>query len=442
MSGSGRPGTAASGSGAPTAKQHRARAHGPAQATGPSSTVPGRAPARARAAVSRTLGPVWRQLRHGELGPGAAILALVLAWIVFQSLDQAFLSSRNLTNLSVDMTGTGMLAVGVVFVLLMGEIDVSAGAVSGLCAAVFGVLSVYHGVPQWPAAVAAVLCGAVIGTLQGFIVARFGVPSFAVTLAGLLGWSSVTYDLLGSRGTVNLPPDGLVANLTSRYLPDEAAAYGLAALAAALFLFASLQHGRRLRAVGTRSRSPAETGVRTALIAVVGCGAAYVLNRFRGLPLALLIFLAVVAASDYLLRRTPYGRRVYALGGNPEAARRAGVNVTVMRVSVFTVSGAMAAVGGLFLASQITSVGQLAGSGPLVINAIAAAVIGGTSLFGGRGRAWSALLGILVVQSIASGTALLNVQSEMQYLIVAVVLVAALITDSLTRRSQRAHGLL
>ncbi|MBT2442722.1 sugar ABC transporter permease [Streptomyces sp. ISL-36] len=395
---------------------------------------------RGKAAVNQAIRPVRHHIHRGELGPGAAALALLLVWIIFQSLDDAFLSPRNLTNLSVDIAGIGMIALGVVFVLLLGEIDVSVGAVSGLSAAVFAVLSVYHGVPEWAAAVLAVLCGAAMGALQGFVVAVFGVPSFAVTLAGLLGWSSLTFALLGARGTISLPSDGLIADLTNHYFQNEAAAYALAALGAALFLLVSLQHGRRLRAAGSRSRSPVEIAVRTAVIAAIGFGAAYVLNRFRGLPLALLVFLAVVVGLDYLLRRTPYGRKIYALGGNTEAARRAGINVTLMRVSVFTMSGTMAAVGGVFLASQITSVGQLTGSGPLVISTIAAAVIGGTSLFGGRGRAWSAVLGVLFIQSIASGMVLLNVQSEVQYVIVAAVLVAALITDSLTRRTQQAHG--
>jgi D-xylose transport system permease protein len=180
--------------------------------------------------------------------------------------------------------------------------------------------------------------------------------------------------------------------------------------------------------------------LRTAVLAAVAFGAAYVLNRFQGMPLALLVFLVVVAGLDYVLRRTPYGRKVFALGGGIQAARRAGINVGWVRISVFMVSGTMAAVGGLFLASRVASVSQTSGSGILVINAIAAAVIGGTSLFGGRGSTWSALLGILVVQSIASGMALLGIQASVQFMITGSVLLAAVVVDSLSRRSQEAHG--
>ncbi|WP_414720710.1 sugar ABC transporter permease [Streptomyces sp.] len=385
-------------------------------------------------------GAFRRRLRRGELGSAPAVLGLIVIWIVFQSLDSAFLSPRNLTNLSVDSVGLGMIAVGVVFVLLIGEVDLAVGSVSGLSAAVFVVLNVDHGLPEWLAVVFAVLSGAGMGAVHGFVFARIGVPSFAVTLAGLLAWNSLMIYVLGAMGTVNFDDTGLVAQLTSRSFDHDAVAYGLAALVAAAFFLASYRDGRRREAAGTPARPPAEIVARTAVIAVVAFAAAYVLNRFRGVPLAPLIFLVVVAGLDYVLRGTPYGRRVYALGGSTVATRRAGISLVVTRISVFVVSGTMAAIGGLFLASRITSVSQLSGQGILVINAIAAAVIGGTSLFGGRGRTWSALLGVLVIQSIASGMALLDTQVAVQFLITAGVLLVALINDSLTRRSQQIHG--
>nr|WP_223735288.1 sugar ABC transporter permease [Streptomyces purpurogeneiscleroticus] len=376
----------------------------------------------------------------GELGAVPVVLGLLVIWIVFQGLNGAFLSPRNLSNLSLDIVGTGLIAVGIVFVLLIAELDLAVGSVSGLAAAVFAVLSVRNGMPEWLALVIAVLTGAAIGAVHGFFVARVGVPSFVVTLAGLLGWNGLMLYVLGASGTINLDDQGLVATLTSHYFHHAAAAYGLAAVGSIVFFLASYQEARRRKAAGVPSRQLREIAVRTALLAVIAFAAAAVLNHFQGLPLALLIFLLTIICLDFVLRRTPYGRQVFSLGGGLEAARRAGINVVWVRISVFMVSGTMAAIGGLFLASRITSASQTSGSGNLLLNAIAAAVIGGTSLYGGRGRTWSALLGILVIQSIASGMALLGIQAAVQFMITGGVLLAAVVLDSLTRRSQKARG--
>ncbi|MDH2391143.1 sugar ABC transporter permease [Streptomyces sp. HNM0663] len=376
----------------------------------------------------------------GEFGSAPVVLGLVLIWVIFQSLNGNFLSPRNLSNLSVDIVGTGLIAVGLVFVLLIGEIDLSVGSVSGFGAALFAVLNVQNGMAEWLAVIVAVLCGAAIGLVQGFFFAKVGVPAFVVTLAGLLGWNGLMLYVLGTSGTVNLDDEGLVATLTNHYFSDIAAAYGVAALGTAVFFLASYRDRRHRRAAGMPYRPLGEIGLRTGVVGVIAFSAAHVLNQFRGLPLALLIFLVVVAGLDFVLRRTPYGRRVYAVGGGAEAARRAGVNVARVRVSVFMVSASMAVVGGLFLASRITSASQTSGTGLLLLNAIAAAVIGGTSLFGGHGTTWSALLGILVIQSIASGMALLGIQAAVQFMITGGVLLAAVVIDSLSRRTQQAHG--
>lgn len=368
------------------------------------------------------------------------MIGLVAIWIIFQSLNSRFLSPRNLSNLSVDIVGAGLIAVGIVFILLIAEIDLSVGSVSGLAAAVFAVLNVLNGVTEWLAIVIAVLCGTAVGAFQGYVVARVGVPSFVVTLAGLLGWSGLMLYVLGTNATINLDDRGVVAELTGRYFHDDGVAYGLAAFGTAVFLLASWRDRRRRKTAGMPYRQLGETGVRTGVVALIAFGAAYELNRFQGMPLALLIFLVVIAVLDVVLRRTPYGRKVYALGGGIEATRRTGVHVVWVRVSVFMLSGTMAAVGGLFLASRITAANQTSGSVQLLMNAIAAAVIGGASLYGGRGTPWSALLGILVIQSIASGMALLGIQVAVQLMITGGVLLAAVVIDSLSRHSQRAHG--
>ncbi|AWK07718.1 ABC transporter permease [Streptomyces spongiicola] len=380
------------------------------------------------------------RMRGGEFTPLPGAIGVALLWIVFQSLDQQFLSPRNLSNLSIDIVGTGMIALGLVFVLLLGDVDLSVGSVSGLTAAVFAVLNVNQGMPEWLAVLAALVVGAAIGATQGFCAARLGVPAFVVTLAGLLAWNGLMLYVLGVSGTVNLPEEGFVNALTSYYFRDVAVAYGLAALSVAGFLVASYRNSRRRRAVGVAYRPLRVIAGRTAAVAVVAFAAAWILNRFQGLPLALLVFLVFVLGLDFVLRRTYYGRRIVSVGGGTEAARRAGINVVWLRISAFMVSGTLAAVGGLFLASRVAAVGQTSGSSILLINAIAAAVIGGVSLFGGRGSTWSVLLGMLVIQSIASGMVLLGIPTPMQSVITGGVLLAAVVLDSLSRRSQRAHG--
>ncbi|MDT0342771.1 sugar ABC transporter permease [Streptomyces litchfieldiae] len=411
----------------------------------PGDTEPGR-----RRADPRLITPgkgvrgAWtefrRKSRSGELGSLPVIGGLVAIWLVFQSLDNTFLSPRNLSNLSVDIVGMGLIAVGIVFVLLVGDIDLSIGSVSGLTAAAFAVLNVNHGVEEWLGVLIALLFGAAIGVVQGFFVARVGVPAFVVTLAGLLGWNGLMLYIMGTDGSFALDDEGLVATLTSHYFTGPGVAFGLAALSVAVCLATAVRERRRRVAAGLPARPPRAIGLVTAALAVVAFSAAFALTQFQGMPLALLIFLAVLVGLDFLLRRTTYGRKVFALGGGLEAARRTGINVVWVRISVFTVSGTMAAAGGLFLASRINSVGTTSGGGELMIDVIAAAVIGGTSLFGGRGTPWSALLGVLVIQSIASGMALLGVAVAIQSMITGGVLLAAVVIDSLSRRLQTAHG--
>ncbi|MEU4878262.1 sugar ABC transporter permease [Streptomyces sp. NPDC021608] len=381
-----------------------------------------------------------RRLREGDLGPLPALLALAVTWAVFQSLNGNFLSPRNLSVLSVDIVGTGVIAVGIVFVLLIGEIDLSVGSLAGLAGAVFASLNVNLGMPEWLAVLVAVACGAAAGALHGYSFARIGVPAFVVTLAGLLAWNGVMLYLLGTETSINFSETGLVATLTSRYFGTAVAGYGVASLATAAYLLVALRDRRRRTAAGMPYAPVGRIWVRTALLAAAAFTAVHVLGRFEGVPLALLLFLAVVVASDLFLRRTPYGRRVLAVGGGVEAARRAGVDVTRVRIAVFVASGTLAAAGGLFVASRLTSASQVPGSGMLLINAVAAAVIGGTSLFGGRGSPWSALLGVLIIQSIASGMALLGVDSPIQFIVTGGVLYVAVVLDSLARRAALARG--
>ncbi|WP_240958335.1 sugar ABC transporter permease [Streptomyces barkulensis] len=381
-----------------------------------------------------------RKMRTGELGSVPVVVGLILIWAIFQIQDSAFLSAENLSNLSVYIVGTGLISVGIVFVLLLGEIDLSVGSVSGLASAVFAVLAVNNGMNEWLAVVLALLTGAAVGAFHGYFFAKIGVPAFVVTLAGLLAWNGLMLKVLGTDGTINLDRDGLVGTLSNHYFTDIAVAYGTAAVAVGVFFAVQFAGARRRAAAGIPARPLSEIIVRTWVLALLAFGAAYMLNQYRGMPLALLIFLAVLVALDFVLKRTSYGRKVFALGGNTEAARRAGINVELVRISVFSVAGTMAAFGGLMIASRILAANQGAGSGNLLMEAIAAAVIGGTSLFGGRGSVWSALLGMLVIGSIANGMALLGIAAAIQYMITGAVLLAAVVIDSVSRRTQRSAG--
>jgi len=391
-----------------------------------------------RPGLAGTLEGVWRRVSQGEIGSLPVVAALILIAIVFQSLNPNFLTPRNLTNLVLQIAAMGTISVGVVLVLLLGEIDLSVGAVSGLCAAVMAVLNVKAGLPGALAVGVGILAGAGIGLLQGVWITRFRVPSFVVTLAGLLGWQGLLLWVLGDTGTVNLT-DPAITNLAGIFLgPRLGWLVGLGAVA--VFL-ASLSRARRRRVaaglgVGT-------TGALVARIVLVGGGillAIAVLDAGRGVPLAMLILLGFVVAFDSVTTRTRWGRHVFAVGGNAEAARRAGVAVDRVRVLVFTLSATLAACGGILAASRLLAVNQSSGSGDVVLNAIAAAVIGGTSLFGGRGTIWSALLGALVIGSISNGMDLLALASSVKFMITGGVLLAAVTIDAVSRRGRQAAG--
>jgi D-xylose transport system permease protein len=380
-----------------------------------------------------------RRVRGGELGALPVVIGLVVIWTIFVSQEPRFLSAQNLTNLLLQVAATGTISVGIVLVLLLGEIDLSVGSVSGLCACVLAVLNIKHGWAVVPAIIAAVLVGTLIGLLQGLIFTRFGVPSFVVTLAGLIGWQGVQLAVLGKTGTVNFPFNGGVAALTNTFFPPWVG-YALVVLAVAAYAASALADSRRRVAAGLPGRPLADTVLKAVGMAVLLLATVFVLNSDRGTPLALIIFVGFVVLFDLLLRRTRYGRSIFAVGGNVEAARRAGMNVSLVRVSVFALCSTMAAIGGIVAASRLLAANQSSGSGEVLLYAIAAAVIGGTSLFGGRGSTYSALLGILVIGSIANGMDLLGLESSIKFMITGAVLLAAVVLDAVARRGRAAHG--
>ena len=380
-----------------------------------------------------------RRVRGGELGALPVVIGLVVIWTIFYIQEPRFLSAQNLTNLVMQATAVGLISVGIVLVLLLGEIDLSVGSVSGLCACVLAVLNIKQGWPAVPAILVAILVGALIGLIQGSIFTRFGVPSFVVTLAGLIGWQGVQLAVLGETGTINFPFDGPVAALTNTFFPPWVG-YLLVLLAVGAYVGSALIGARRRAAAGLLTPPLIDTVLKAVGLGVLLVAAVLVFNSDRGTPLALLIFVGFVVFFDLILRRTRYGRSIFAVGGNVEAARRAGINVSLVRVTAFVLCSTMAAIGGILAASRLLAAGQSSGGGETLLYAIAAAVIGGTSLFGGRGSTYSALLGILVIFSIANGMDLLGLESSIKFMITGAVLLAAVILDAVARRGRAAHG--
>ncbi|GAA2576598.1 ABC transporter permease [Dactylosporangium fulvum] len=376
-----------------------------------------------------------RAAARTDLGAWPVVGGLILIAVVFGSLNEHFLSAENLTNLALQMAATGTISLGIIMVLLLGEIDLSAGSVSGLCAVAMTILYVHHAWNPLLAIAAALGCAALIGLLHGWMLTKLRMPSFVVTLAGLIGWQGLMLYLLGRGGTINLPFEGLLARLSDTWLPPWAG-WLLAALIVAGWSAGSLVNRRSRREADLPVASGLWLALRLAGLAVVLALAVLVLSADRGVPLLLVIFGALVVCLDLVLRHTVFGRHMYAVGGNAEAARRAGINVTRIRILAFTAASTLAAFGGMLAASRLAAVNQSSGGSDTLLMAIAAAVIGGTSLFGGRGRAYAALLGILVIQSITNGMLLLNVDSSVRYMVTAAVLAVAVAIDSLARRGQ------
>ena len=379
-----------------------------------------------------------RRLRQGELGTLPVIVGIAVIWAIFWVANDRFLTPQHLTNLFLQLVSTGTIALGVVLVLLLAEIDLSVGAVSGFTAAVMAVLNVKQGWPGWLAILAGLAAGAVIGAIQGFWVTRFRIPAFVVTLAGFLSWTGALLLVLGETGTVNLT-DNTITGLTSTFfVPLDA--WLLAVVVIAAYAGAKLRERRKRAAAGLPVPPMQQLVIRLVVIAVVLLATAAVLAADRGLPLALVIFFALVVLVDLLINRTRFGRHVLAVGGNAEAARRAGIRVDNVRLVVFTLASTLAAAGGLLGASRLFAVNQSSGAADTTLNAIAAAVIGGTSLFGGRGSAYSALLGGLVIISIQNGMNLLGVASSTRFIVTGLVLLLAATVDALSRRGRQAHG--
>jgi D-xylose transport system permease protein len=374
---------------------------------------------------------IFRQLARGDLAWVRVLLGIAVIWTIFQLWNDRFLSAVNLSNLALQIAAVATISIGVVLVLLLGEIDLSVGAVSGLAAGVMAVLAVNEGWDPAIALLSGLLVGTLIGLFNGFMVTTFGIPSFVVTLAGLLAWQGALLWVLGDTGSVNLPPN-IITDLTSTFFDSgigwilgigAAAAYG-----AGVFLARRRRIGAGLEAEPLGAAIAKVAAVGAAILAAVA-----ILNEDRGVPLALVIVIALMVIFTFITERTRYGRHIFAVGGNEEAARRAGIRISRIKISVFAIASTLAAFGGILAASRLLAVNQQSGSGDILLLAIAGPVIAGTSLFGGRGFVWSALLGAIVIGSISNGMDLVGLDSDVKFMITGAVLLAAVTIDALTR---------
>lgn len=380
------------------------------------------------------------RIRSGDLGMLPVIVGLIIISIVFTALNPVFLAPNNLVNLLFDCATVGVISLGIVCVLMLGEIDLSVGSMSGLASAIIGVLWVNTGMPLPLAIIAALSTGALVGVVYAVFYTRLGMPSFVATLAGLLALLGMQLYLLGSTGSINLPFQSDLVRFGQIMIMPAWLSYILAILPGALLLLRGWHTSRRRVEAGLAPLAMRLVIAKAIALTIALGVAAWYLHLGRGIPWMFALFVLIAVVLNYGLTRTQWGRSMFAVGGNREAARRAGINVNRIYVSAFVICSTLAAAGGILGASRLASSSQQAGTGDVNLNAIAAAVIGGTSLFGGRGSAWSAVLGIIVIQAISNGLTLLNLSSSLRYMITGAVLAIAVIVDSLARRSRVTHG--
>jgi D-xylose transport system permease protein len=412
---------------------------------------PDRAPPLEEEQLPTGLRGAWERtklnVRTGNLGAVPLIVGEVAVVVVFGFTATNFFTSTNFVNLITQTAGTCMLAYGVVFVLLLGEIDLSIGYLAGIGALVVAELQLPGSKYQMSGILAMLIAVAVcaaIGGVQGSIVAFVGVPSFVVTLAGFLIWQGVILNKLQERGTIIIQDRWI--NYTDLYIFSPAAGWVIAAIFTALYPISVLY--KKIVARGTQIAQQSWTSaiLKTIGIGIAAFGTVAICNNGKiittplGLPLPGVLMVVFFVLLTFLAKWTTFGRHVYAVGGNAEAARRAGINVPRVRVIVFALSGAMAAIGGIIFAAQVNSVALTFPPGNLLLNAIASAVIGGVSLFGGRGEVRGALLGAILIGTLQNGLNTLNISNGWIYIVTGLVLLAAVTLDTFAVRLQARSG--
>ncbi|MER5997409.1 ABC transporter permease [Nonomuraea angiospora] len=389
------------------------------------------------------------RVRGGDMGALPAVLGLVVLCTVFAVARPAFVTSINFANLFTQGAAITLIAMGLVFVLLLGEIDLSAGFASGVCAAVLAVTLTSLGLPWYVCALAAIVTGVIIGTVLGTLVAKVGIPSFVVTLAAFLAFQGLVLVLVQEGTNISIR-DSMIVAIANKNLPPW---LGWVLYAASVAVYAAVQllRARKRTKRGLVADPMSLIAARVGALAVLAGLAVYVLNLERsrnpalvsltGVPIVVPIILVLLVAWTMVLRRTAFGRHIYAVGGNTEAARRAGIPVDRIRISAFVICSSMAAIGGIVAASRASSVDPNTGGSSVLLYAVGAAVIGGTSLFGGKGRVLDAVLGGAVVAVIENGMGLMGYGASVKYLVTGSVLLLAAGVDALARKRASAAGL-
>jgi D-xylose transport system permease protein len=389
------------------------------------------------------------RVKGGDVGPLPAILGLVVLLIVFSSLrPDTFTNSFNFANLLIQSAAVIVIAMGLVFVLLVGEIDLSAGYTAGVSGAMLGVVSTRNDWPWWVGVAVCLATGAFIGLVIGTLVARIGIPSFVVTLAGFLGLQGLLLQIIGEGGTIRIQSDTVLA-IMSKTLPVWLGWALLVVVVVAYALVTYRQMAAR-RSRGLVAVTPTVWLIKVVSLALLLGLCTYYLSgersrnplvsSIKGVPIVIPVVLVLLVLLTVLLNRTVFGRHVYAVGGNSEAARRAGINVARIRLLCFVICSTVAAIAGVLLASRVNSVTPTTGGGETLLYAVGAAVIGGTSLFGGKGRPVDAIIGGLVVAVVANGMGLLNQPAAVVYMVTGLVLLLAAGVDALSRRRAEATG--
>jgi D-xylose transport system permease protein len=389
------------------------------------------------------------RLRGGDVGLLPVLVGLGGITLYFWSKNHVYVSAVNFNNLVAQMAGVAIIAMGVVFVLLLGEIDLSVGYVAGVGGVTVALLQqpdtshqfgpfTIHQVAGLTAILLAVAVGAAIGAFQGSFVALIGVPSFVVTLAGLLAWQGVVQRGIGDQGVITIQSN--TVNDVANYLFSERAGWTLAGIAAVGYAASVLFGVISRRRAGLRAEHPVLLLLKVLVVAALSFFVVGVCNRAGGVPFPGVLVAALLIFWTYIAARTTFGRHVYAVGGNAEAARRAGISVKRIRILVFMISSAMAAIGGIILAANVNSVDLNFGGGTLLLNSIAAAVIGGVSLFGGRGEVRAAFLGALVIATVSNGLNTAGYATGVIYVVTGVILLLAVTLDTIGRRLQVRAG--
>jgi D-xylose transport system permease protein len=401
-------------------------------------TVPATAPDPETTELAALPVKVVDNIRAGSLGSWPVIVALAIIVLVFSQTAQNFFTPGNFTNIITQMAGTCLLAYGVVFVLLIGEIDLSVSFVGGVAGVIVAKTQLPNGAHlPWYLCIFLALLGAVlIGAFQGSFVALIGVPSFVVTLAGFEIWQGVIQRTVPG---VIVIQDNMINNM-SNYFFSTLAGWIMAAVISTAYVGGMLGAAFSGRRHGIDISSPLLFGIRLVIVPVIAFVSVWILNKDRGVPFALLLVVGALVVLSYVAKRTTFGRHIYAVGGNAEAARRAGINVPRIRILVFMISGLMSGLGGIVLAARLNSVDLNAGGGTLLIDAIAAAVIGGTSLFGGRGEVRNALIGAAMISTVSNGMFILGYTTGTIFMVTGAILLIAVTFDTVARRLQMRSG--